>query len=229
MHNGRTKSNLVHLNEYLTSDIFLDNAEPIPFVEQTELMDVFYLKAKDYSESDWKDETLIVADSSLSKLMEYDPQEANQLLHKTHFLPKAYLFKKKLLKIAMKLYYDVDLSYSSTSYPKEINFTYRPTSTQEFVKSKQIDNYNPYSFGVRTRYKFNRKFDVNYYYYYYMGSVGAHLSELKFLGFAYETPLINQGRQLLLMCGVNYFFSQDGYHIGDFSSESTFKAGGKKN
>lgn len=31
-----------------------------------------------------------------------------------------------------------------------------------------------------------------------------------------------------MICGVNYFFSQDGYKIGNFSSESTFKAGGKK-
>jgi hypothetical protein len=79
---------------------------------------------------------------------------------------------------------------------------------------------------MKMGYKLNPFFDVNYYY--NMGSVGAHLSELKSLGFAYETPLINRGRQLFLMCGVNYFFSKDGYHIGNFSSESTFKAGGKK-
>ena len=30
------------------------------------------------------------------------------------------------------------------------------------------------------------------------------------------------------MCGVNYYFSQDGHHIGNFKSESNFKAGGKK-
>jgi len=115
LYNERAKSNLVQFNEYLTSDISLESAEPIPFKEQVEYRDIFYLKAKDYAASDWKDQTLIVPDSSLSKLMVYDTQEANQHLNKTYSLPKGDQFKKKLIGIFTKIYSDVDFERKTTS------------------------------------------------------------------------------------------------------------------
>lgn len=225
LYNERTKSNLVQLDEYVTTDISLENTEPIPFQEQTEYRDIFYLKAQDYTTSNWKDQTLIVPDSSLSKLMEYNPQEANQHLNKTYSLPKGTQFKKKLIEIVTRMYFDVDFETRSTSGIENTAIIYAPNLNQNFNKEFDSENMQSFSLGMKTGYKFNRKFDVNYY---SKTSIGAHFSELESLGFAYETPLINRGRQLFLMCGVNYFFSQDGYHIGNFSSESTFKAGSKK-
>ncbi|PKQ61058.1 hypothetical protein BZG02_17350 [Labilibaculum filiforme] len=183
------------------------------------------MKAKNYSESDWKDETLIVPDSSLTTLMEYNPQDAYQLLRKTHSLPKGYQFKKKLIEIVTRMYFDVDFETRTTSGIENASMLYTPNLNKNFNKEFDSENKQAFSFGMKTGYKLNPFFDVNYY---SKTSIGTHFSELESLGFAYETPLINRGRQLLLMCGVNYFFSQDGYHIGNFSSESTFKAGGKK-
>lgn len=74
-------------------------------------------------------------------------------------------------------------------------------------------------------YKLNPHFEVNFE---QQESITKDLSSSYSLGFAYETPIINRGNQLFLMSGVNYFFSQYGYHIGDFKSESNFKVGGKK-
>ena len=225
LYNERTKSNLVQFNEYLTTDISLENAEPIPFAEQTELTDVFYLKAQDYAVSDWKDQTLIVPDSSLSKLMEYDPQEANQLLKETHSLPKGTQFKKKLIEILTRIYSDVDFERKTTSGIENAAILYTPDSDHNFSQEFDSENIQAFSFGMKMGYKLNPFFDVNFY---GNSSLGKSYSELSSLGIAFETPLINRGRQLLLMCGVNYFFSKDGYKIGNFSSESTFKAGGKK-
>ncbi|MFA9372492.1 MAG: carboxypeptidase-like regulatory domain-containing protein [Labilibaculum antarcticum] len=225
LHNGRIKSNLVHLNEYVSTDISLENVEPIPFQEQTEYRDVFYLKAKDYAASDWKDQTLIVPDSSLNKLMGYNSQEADQLLKETHSLPKGTQFKKKLIEILTRIYSDVDFETRKTSGVENAAILYTPDSDHNFSKGFDPENKQTFSFGMKMGYKLNPFFDVNFY---SKASIGTHFSELNSLGFAYETPLINRGRQLFLMCGVNYFFSQDGYKIGNFSSESTFKAGGKK-
>ncbi|WP_320017725.1 carboxypeptidase-like regulatory domain-containing protein [Labilibaculum manganireducens] len=225
LYNERTSLNLVQFNEYLTTDISLENAGPIPFKEQTELRDIFYLKAQDYAASDWKDQTLIVPDSSLSKLMVYDPQEAGQLLNKTYSLPKGDLFKRKVIEIITKLYFDVDFETRTTSGIENAAIVYTPDSHHNFGKEFDPENKQSFSFGMKTGYKLNSFFDINFY---AKSSIGANYSELNSLGFGYEVPLINRGRQLFLMCGVNYFFSQDGYHIGDFSSESTFKVGGKK-
>ncbi|PCH68300.1 MAG: hypothetical protein COC06_09815 [Bacteroidales bacterium] len=225
LYTERTKSNMIHFNEYLTTDISLENAEPIPYKEQSELIDIFYLKAQDYATSDWKDETVIVADSSVNKLIEYDIQEADGLLKKTYSVPNGVLFKRKLIEIMTRIYFDLDFVYTSVSHPADIQVSYTPTSNHDFTKTAEVRSFRSYSYGIKTGYKLNRKFDVNYY---VTETIGKHLSERQSLGLAYETPLINRGRQLLLMCGVNYFFSQDGYEIGNFSSKSTFKAGGKK-
>ncbi|WP_461640591.1 carboxypeptidase-like regulatory domain-containing protein [Labilibaculum euxinus] len=225
LYNERTSLNLVQFNEYLTTDISSENVGPIPLKEQTEYRDIFYLKAKDYSESDWKDETLIVPDSSLSKLMAYNPQEAGQLLNKTYSLPKGAQFKKKLIEILTRTYFDFDFERKTTSGVENAAIVYTPDSHHNFSKEFDPKNKQSFSLGMKMGYKLNSFFDVNYC---SKTSIGTHFSELESLGFAYETPLINRGRQLFLMCGVNYFFSKDGYHIGDFTSESTFKAGGKK-
>ena len=74
-------------------------------------------------------------------------------------------------------------------------------------------------------YKLNAHLDINYA---QQESIETNISTLNSLGFAYETPIINRGNQLLLMCGVNYFFANDGLYLGNFRSDTNFKAGGKK-
>ncbi|WP_372640848.1 carboxypeptidase-like regulatory domain-containing protein [Ancylomarina sp.] len=225
LYNKKTQSDLIQFIEYLTTDINILDTKPIPFTEQTELTDVFYLKAEDIQESNWEDQTLIQADSSLTKLMEYSPKKSDLLLHKEHDLPKGYQFKQKLMKVLTHTYADIYIGAKSNKSIAAANIIYSPSSDLSFNKSIDTDNSPEFSWGMKVGYKFNAHFDINYD---SQEAIGKNISELKSLGFAYETPIINRGRQLLLMCGVNYFFSQDGIHIGDFKSESNFKAGGKK-
>ena len=225
LYNEKIKQELIQFNEYITTDVDTENVKTIPFEEQTELRDVFYLKAKNYNESDWMDQTTIVPDSSLNKLMEYSQQEANQLLNKKHNLPKGFEFKKKLVEIITKMYFDVDFETRSASGIASANFLYTPTPNHNFSKNFGESKNQSYSYGLKMGYKLNRKFDINYY---AAESIGKRLSEKQSFGLSYETPIINRGRQLLLMCGMNYFSANNGYHVGDFKSESTFKADGKK-
>ncbi len=223
--NKKTQSNLIQFNEFLTTDINIEDAQPIPFTEQSEYRDVFYLKSKNIQESNWQNQTLIQADSSLNKLIEYSPNRADLLLHKKHNLPKGYQFKQKLMKVLTNIYTDIYIGAKSNISIAPANIIYSPSPDLSFNKSIDPDNRQEFSYGIKMGYKLNPHFDINYN---SQASIGKNISDLESLGFAYETPIINRGRQLLLMCGVNYFFSQDGYHVGDFKSESNFKAGGKK-
>ncbi|MGZ2369122.1 carboxypeptidase-like regulatory domain-containing protein [Ancylomarina sp. YFZ004] len=225
LNNKKTQSDLIRLYEYLTTDINSKSVEPIPFSEQAELRDVFFLEAKDIQESNWKDQTLIQADSSLTKLMEYSSNKADFLLHKKHNLPKDYQFKQKLMKVLTNTYTDIYIESKSSQSLAPANITYSPSSQTVFNKSIDNNSYTEFSFGMRVGYKFNAHFDINFA---QQESIGKNISSINSLGLAYETPIINRGRQLFLMCGVNYFFSQDGIHVGDFKSESNFKAGGEK-
>ena len=209
----------------LTTDINSKDAKPIPFAEQAELRDVFYLKAKDIKESNWQDQTLIQADSSLTKLMEYSPNESESLLHKEHKLPKGYQFKQKLMKVLTNIYTDIYIGAKSNISIAPANIIYSPSPDLSFNKSIDTNNNQELSWGIKIGYKLNSHFDINYD---WQEAIGKNISKLESLGLAYETPIINRGRQLLLMCGVNYFFSQEGIHVGDFKSASNFKAGGKK-
>lgn len=126
-YNKKTKSNLVQFNEYLTTDISIENAKPIPFTEQTELGDVFFLEAKDIQKSSWEDQTLIQADSSLTKLMEYSPNRSDLLLHKKHNLPKGYQFKQKLMKVLTSTYMDIYIGAKSNKSIATANIIYSPS------------------------------------------------------------------------------------------------------
>ncbi|WP_421920717.1 carboxypeptidase-like regulatory domain-containing protein [Marinifilum sp.] len=224
LYDNKTQSDLIHFNEYLTTKISSENVEPILFKDQVELRDVFYVKAKKYSESEWKNQTNIVPDSSLNKLIEYSSQEANQLLTKKHSLPKGYKFKQKLIEIITRMYFDIDFEIKPTSEITNASILYAPTSNQSF-SNINIKEKRTYSYGMKMGYKLHPYFDVNFR---QQENIGRNLSELKSLGIAYETPIINRGNQLFLMCGVNYFFSRNGNHIDDFKSSHTFKGGGKK-
>jgi len=225
LYNKKTRSKLIQFNEYLTTDINSTNVKPIPFAGQTELGDVFYLKAQDIQESNWENQDLILADSSLTKLMEYRSNKSDSLLHKKHDLPKAYQFKQKLIKVVTNTYTDIYIETKSNKSKAAANIIYSPSSDLVFNKSIDNNNYTEFSFGMKIGYKLNPHFDINFA---QQESIGKNLSSSNSLGFAYETPIINRGNQLFLMSGVNYFFSQDGHHIGAFKSESNFKAGGKK-
>ncbi len=225
LYNKKTQSKLIRIYEYLTTDINSKDAKPIQFAEQTELTDVFYLKAKDIQKSDWQDKTRIQADSSLIKLMEYSPNKSNSLLHKEHNLPKGYQFKQKLMKVLTHTYADIYIRAKSNKSITEAKIIYTPSPDLSFNKSIPTGNSPEFSFGMKMGYKLNPHFDINYD---SQESIGKNISELNSLGFAYETPIINRGNQLLLMCGVNYFFLQEGIHVGYFKSKSNFKAGGKK-
>ena len=225
LYNKKTQSKLIKFNEYLTTNIDSEDPKPIPFKEQAELGDVFFLEAKDIQKSSWEDQTPIKPDSSLTKLMEYSPNKSDLLLHKKHNLTKGYQFKQKLMKVLTNIYTDIYIETKSNKSIAAANIIYSPSSDLIFNKSIQNNNYTEFSFIVKLGYKLNPHFDINFAQQEY---IGKNISELNSLGFAYETPIINRGNQLLLMCGINYFFSQDGHHIGDFKSESNFKAGGKK-
>ncbi|RUT78081.1 carboxypeptidase-like regulatory domain-containing protein [Ancylomarina longa] len=223
--NSRIGKDLISVDEYLTKDISDTNAKPIDYDEQVQLRDVFYLEAKNYADTDWKDETILVADSAVNKLMTYNTTEADTLLKKKYAIPKNIRFKRKLIDILFRTYFDLDFAYTSTTHPSNINLSYTPTAEHNFANSKQISESHSFSYGMKMGYKLNRKMDINYY---SSESIGKYLSEKQSFGIAYETPIINRGRQLLMMGGVNYFFFNSGYHIGDFKNERSFRAGGKK-
>ena len=225
LYNKKTQSELIQFNEYLTTDISTENVNPIPFTEQTEYKDVFYLKAKNIQESNWQDQNLIQPDSSLNKLIEYSPNKSDSLLHKEHKLPKGYQFKQKLMKVLTNIYTDIYIETKSSQSLTSANIIYSPSSQTGFNKLIDNNNNQEISYGIKMGYKLNPHFDVNFA---QQEIIGKNLSSSNSLGFAYETPIINRGRQLFLMCGINYFFSKEGIHIGDFKSESNFKAGGKK-
>ena len=223
--NKKTQSNLIQFNEFLTTDINIEDAQPIPFTEQSEYRDVFYLKSKDIQESNWQNQTLIQADSSLNKLIEYSPNRADLLLHKKHNLPKGYQFKQKLTKILTNIYTDIYIETKSSQSLTSGNIIYFPSSETVFNKSIRNTNQQEFSLGIKMGYKLNAHLDINYA---QQESIETNISTLNSLGFAYETPIINRGNQLLLMCGVNYFFANDGLYLGNFRSDTNFKAGGKK-
>jgi hypothetical protein len=225
LYNNRSKQEMIQYNEYITTNIHIKNVKPIPFSEQTEYRDVFYLDASSIEESNWKEENIILPDSSLNKLIQYSSEEAKQLLNKQHTLPKQYKFKQKLIEIITKIYFDIDFETRMTSEIANASILYSPTSNHKFSKNFDLEEKQNYSYGMKMGYKLNPYFDINYY---TKESLGKNLSKQESLGFAYETPIINRGNQLFVMCGINYFFSQDAYHAGDCKSSHTFKAGGKK-
>ncbi|MGQ1910836.1 carboxypeptidase-like regulatory domain-containing protein [Marinifilum sp. RC60d5] len=223
-YNKKTKSELIQFNEFLGTDIQIENVKPIPFPEQTEYRDVFYVTANDIKDSNWKEENIIIADSSLNKLIEYSPGKAQKILHKKHQLPKGYQFRKKMVQVITKMYFDLSFEFKSNDKINNASIQFSPTEYQIFDKS--MSSSDPfYTFGMKMGYKLNPHWDVNFE---MQESISKNFASLNSIGFAYETPLINRGNQLLLVAGMNYYFSNNGQHIGDFKSESDFKTGGKK-
>ncbi|PXX96939.1 hypothetical protein DF185_20075 [Marinifilum breve] len=224
LYSEKLRSELIQFDEFLVTDIQTQNVQPIPFIEQSEYRDVFYLNAENVAESTWKSEQVILPDSSLSQLIEYDANKAQDLLNKQYELPKKYRFKQKLFEVITRMYFDMNFEYTAGENINNARVQFSPSENQVFEKSKSSsDPY--YTFGMKMGYKLNSHWDVNFE---TQESVGKNFSNLNSIGFAYETPIINRGNQLLLIAGLNYYFANDGQHIGDFKSESDFRAGGKK-
>jgi hypothetical protein len=224
IYSKKLKEEMVQFNEFITTDLITQNVDAIPFSDQAQYRDVFFVKSQNIKESDWKGSNVLVPDSALSKLIEYSPQQSQQLLNKEHDLPKKYQFRKKLVEIITRLYFDVNLEYRASDNLKNVRLQYSPQSNQVFERTKNSSD--PfYSFGMVIGYKLNPHFDVNFS---TQESLGGNHSVNHSIGFAYETPIINKGKQLFLIGGMSFYFAQDGLHIGDFKSDSNFKAGGKK-
>lgn len=225
LYSEKLQSELIQFDEFLVTDIEIKNVQPIPFIEQAKPRDVFYLKAENVAESTWKSEQVILPDSSLSQLIEYDENRAKDLLSKQYELPKEkYEFKQKLIEVITRLYFDMNFEYTAGENINNARVQFSPSENQVFEKSKgSSDPF--YTFGMKMGYKLNPHWDVNFE---TQESVSKNFSNLNSIGFAYETPIINRGNQLLLIAGLNYYFANDGQHIGDFKSESDFRAGGKK-
>lgn len=221
----KIEQEMVQFNEYITTDINSQNADPIPFADQSQYRDVFFIKSKDIQETTWKGSNIIIPDSALTKLIEYTPDKAQYLLNKKHQLPKDYQFKQKLVKVITRMYFDIDFETRTTSEIVNANILYAPSLNHNFGKNFNARKEQVFSYGMKMGYKFNRKWDVNCY---AASSLGKYLWELESVGFAYETPIVNRGRQLLFMGGVNYFFSKAGYYLGNYKSGHSFRAGRKK-
>ncbi len=109
LYDTHTKKEVVQTNEYITLNVDTTQ-KAIPFNKQVQKTDVFYLEANDYKASTWKDKNGIVPDNALKKLIAYNNQTSDSLLKKEYKLPKSYRWRQKFLKIATRMYSDMDFS-----------------------------------------------------------------------------------------------------------------------
>ncbi|MBL4559555.1 MAG: hypothetical protein JKX79_01085 [Labilibaculum sp.] len=133
--------------------------------------------------------------------------------------------KSRIDKIMDRMYFDFVFQVKSIERVNNTSVQYSPKPELLFTSTKGNNDKQICSYGMNMGYKLGSAFSINSVFY---ESIGNNFSIANHIGLSYQIPISAKSNKLVLIGSVAHFISADGYHIGNFSSKSTFKAGGKK-
>lgn len=217
--NKTYKSKLKRANEFLTTDIITDLVKPIPYEKQLGYFDVFLDKAMLYDSTNWKDYNIVKTNNDLLYSIEQAKGVFSQEIDASEEI--------RLLKFIKNFNFDFTLhtQFNQTS-PSHYNIIFQPNNNQIFQNTGDLNNKQHWDFGMRMGYMLNKKWEV---YYYNAVNLTDNYLNLNNFGFSYIACLKNKGRQIFMDLGINYYFLNSGYLLGNFDNNSgSFKAGDTK-
>ena len=210
-------------NEYLTTEVDVSKATPIPLQEQEMLSTIFSVKAIPSAKSSWDDYN-ILAKETLQ--LAYTEEEAKKILDK-----KTTVFfisnKEKLIKL---LSHTQSLLFLNTQPTRSQNELTTLTYTASLKNSFQIEDPvsqidNQMNFGISLGYSLTNRISV---FATQESSVNRNKWESISFGASYNFALKSYGRKLLLTPEIAITRSQYGSLMGEFNTNEPFRANGAK-
>lgn len=223
-----TKKEYRLFNEYVTTSLDTVNNKPIPFEEQNELGTIFSTYATDYSETDWKDYTILIQDSSMKELemIGITNDESAKVLAKKFEASLGKRFMKTLTNIAVRTFADVSVRMREFSSGTTVQFEYTPDGTLLFpIVYENVKDDQVYSFGMMMGYRVTNKLGV------FIESearLGDHYYRSDALGLRYNMAMKNYGKRLFFTPSVKLETNHYGVYAGKQDNSGSFSVGGKK-
>lgn len=211
-------------NEYLTSEINKDNANPIPLDEQDMFSTVFSVKAIPVSESTWKDYNVL---SGTPVPLAYSEQQSKQILSENKSKTGGSVSKEKLIKLAMRVQSSFYLNRVPLYKKAELtSFSYRPASQHTFQLNKPVVlPENQVNWGMSIGYNLSNRLGVFMTEEY---SLSADKWKAYSLGISYNIGLKTYGKRLLLSPQLSVNSMNYGIYLGEYNNLGAFRAAGKK-
>ncbi len=223
-----TKKEYRLFNEYLTTSLDTVNNKPIPFEEQNELGTIFSTYATDYSETDWKDYTILTQDSSMKELemTGISNDESAKVLAKKFEASLGKRLMKTLTNIAVRTFADVSVRMREFSSEAPVQFKYMPDGTHLFPMAyERVNDDQVYSFGIMMGYRITNRMGV------FIESearLGDHYYRSDAFGLRYNMAMKNYGKRLFFTPSVKLGTDHYGVYAGKQDNSGSFYAGGRK-